>query len=169
MANKKLPVEITEEELTDLLPHVKTFHHRLGIYLAWSCGLRISDVMTLQPKDIDEANKRIRINDGKGGKDRVVPLPKNWNPEFKQFLPIPCVIRSHQKAFELACEKSGLKTKKPTVHYHSLRHGFATHCLRNGMKMYNVSMLLGHSDISTTMIYNRLSPDEALSDWERRS
>ena len=168
---KKLPVEVNKEELTDLLPKVKTFHHRLGIALAWYCGLRISDVTNLQPININEADNRINIIDGKGGKDRVVPLPDWWLPGPKghaQFLPVPCGVRSMQKAFENGTKKSGLKDKKPTVHFHSLRHGFVTHCLRQGMSIYNVAMLAGHASINTTQIYNRISPDEALEEYRTK-
>jgi integrase/recombinase XerD len=57
--------------------------------------------------------------------------------------------RALQKAFKRACEKSGLMAKKPTVHFHSLRHGFATQCLRKGISLRAIQKMLGHSDLKT--------------------
>jgi len=165
---KKLPVDVDEEEYTRLLEVTKQMHHKIAFMLAWECGMRVSEVMHTQPQDIDVKNKRIRINEGKGCKDRIVPLPKSWQEHHINYLPINCSIRAIQKAFEVYSEKAGITEKKPTVHFHSLRHGFATHCLRKGMTLRSIQMLLGHNDLATTSIYLRLQPDEALGEYEHR-
>ena len=56
--------------------------------------------------------------------------------------------------------------KKPKVHFHSLRHGFATNCVRNGMTLKNVQLLMGHADMQTTGVYIQLTPEEALNEYQ---
>ncbi len=163
---QKLPVDCTEEEFTAVLAHSKYMHHKVAFLLAWGSGLRISEVVNLQPRDIDLENKRIRINDGKGGKDRIVPVPKGFKMNHMEYVPLKCKQRALQKAFKDACEDAGLLEIKPTIHFHSLRHGFATHCLRKGVKLTSIQLMLGHSDISMTGQYIRLRPDEALKEYE---
>lgn len=168
MNHKKLPVEVDEEEFTRLLEVTRSMHHKIAFMLAWESGLRISEVVNLQPERIDMENKKIRILDGKGGKDRVVPLPIDWKEIHMKYIPIGCSARAIQKAFEMYSELAGIRRTKPTVHFHSLRHGFATHCLRKGMDLRDIQMLLGHSDLSTTGTYLRVSPDEALAKYRER-
>jgi len=73
-----------------------------------------------------------------------------------------------KKAFKRACLKSGLKEKKPDVTFHSLRHGFATHCIRNGINLRSIQKMLGHSDLSTTGIYLDLCPEEILKEYQEK-
>ena len=164
--SSKLPVEVNEEEYTQLVNAPPSRHHRLGFMFAWESGLRVSEVINLRPEDINEVEGSMRINGGKGDKDRIVPLPKNWTHDMLEFLPLPCSKRALQKAFEVACKKIGLYDTKPTVHFHSLRHGFATHQLRLGMKLSNIQMALGHSDLATTSIYLRLVPAEMIQEYK---
>ena len=100
---------------------------------------------------------------GKNSKDRIVPIPKNFKPNHLKYIPLKCKQRALQKAFIKACEKSGLKEKKPKVHFHSLRHGFATQCIRKGMSLPYVQGLLGHEDLQTTSLYINLVPTERLN------
>jgi integrase/recombinase XerD len=72
---KKLPVDVTENEFSDLLDYAPQRRHRIAFLLAWGSGLRISEVLKVTPNDIDFDKKQIRVNQGKGGKDRIVPLP----------------------------------------------------------------------------------------------
>lgn len=104
---------------------------------------------------------------GKGKKDRIVPIPKGFKEEFvrEPYIPFQFEHRALQKAFKRAAFKSGLKAKKPKVRFHSLRHGFATHCLRKGIGLRPVQMMLGHSDISQTAVYLHLCPEEALKEY----
>jgi integrase/recombinase XerD len=126
--------------------------------------MRISETIKLKPEHIDEARKRILVVEGKGGKDRVVPLPKDWMPHLKNYIPIKCSIRALQASFMLYATKTGLKAKKPTVHFHSLRHGYATHCVRQGVKLPMLQIMLGHSDLATTSVYLRVAPKEAVEE-----
>ena len=89
--------------------------------LAWGSGLRISEIKHLKPEDIDVEDKRIRVNEGKGCKDWIVPLPVDWQEHHMNHIPIKCSTRAIQKAFEMYAELSGLTKKKPKVFWHSFR------------------------------------------------
>lgn len=160
--SSKTPVAVTYKEYIQVLREVPGIHHRVGMMLAFQSGLRISEVIALRPENIDVERGRIEVKGGKGNKDRVTILPKHWNPMHFKYIPMPCSKRALQKAFEIACEVSGLYKTKPTVHFHSLRHGFATFLEDQGVATKYTQRLLGHEDISTTMIYIRVSPTKAL-------
>jgi len=161
--SSKTPVAVTYKEYVELLKYTAGIHHKIGMMLAFQSGMRISEVIGLKPENIDVENKRIQIRGGKGDKDRVTILPIHWNDEIhRQYIPIACSNRALQKAFEIAAEASGLYKVKPNVHFHSLRHGFATFCYERGVGIEHIQMLLGHTDISTTMVYVRVSPYKAL-------
>lgn len=164
--SSKLPVEVNELEFTELLEATPSIHHKIGMMLAWESGLRVSEVINLKPEDIDVDGNRIRINGGKGDKDRIVPLPIDWQPQHINYIPLACSKRALQAAFEKYSKASGLADKKPSVHFHSLRHGFATHQLRLGMPLPSIQMALGHSDLATTSIYLRLNPEEMLNQYK---
>lgn len=165
---KTLPVDVTEDEFTKLLTVTKQMKHKVAFLLAWGSGLRISEVLKIQLNDIDLEMKQIRINDGKGKKDRIVPLPRGFKEKHLEHIPFDFKDRSLQKTFRLYSEKSGLRAKKPTVHFHSLRHGFATQCLRKGIGLRSIQMMLGHSDLSTTAIYLQLAPEEVLNEYQNK-
>ncbi len=162
---KPLPIEVDEQEFTDLLSATQKMHHKVAFVLAWGSGLRISEVVNLKPEDIDFKKKQIRINMGKNSKDRIVSIPKNFKEKHLQFIPIACKQRALQKAFKYYADKAGFLKKKPKVHFHSLRHGFATQCLRKGISLPTIQGLLGHEDLSTTSIYLNLCPQERLNEY----
>ena len=159
---KPLPIEVTQDEYIEILNTTDFMHHKVAFMLAFESGLRISEVVNLKPEDIDEKLNQIRINMGKNSKDRIVNLPLSWRSHLIKHIPLKCQQRALQKAFIGACEKTGLKEKKPKIHFHSLRHGFATESLRSGVDLYTISKLLGHKDISTTTIYAHLCPEDAI-------
>jgi integrase/recombinase XerD len=164
---KKLPVYVTEDEFSELLDHV-AYKHRIAFLMAWGSGLRVSEVIKLKKEDVDMAEKRIRVMDGKGHKDRVVPIPKGFKEKHLEYIPFDFDVRNLQKMFKKACEKSGLSKKKPTVHFHSLRHGFAVHCLKQGIALRAIQIMLGHSDLSTTGIYLQLAPEDVLNEYQNK-
>ena len=161
---KPLPIEVTRQEYIELLKQTPFLHHRIAFMLAFESGLRISEIVNLKKEDFDLANESIRVNMGKNSKDRVVNLPVSWKPELIKHIPIKCQQRALQKGFINSCEKTGLKAKKPKIHFHSLRHGYATENLRAGVDLYTISKLLGHEDISTTTIYAHLCPEDAIKE-----
>ena len=164
---KPLPIEVDEEEFTLILENTNQIHHRLAFLLGWGSGLRISEIINLKPEDFsfDTKPKQLRINMGKNSKDRIVTIPKGFERHNLKHIPIKCGVRALQKAFILASEKAGVKAKKPKVHFHSLRHGFATQCIRKGISLPALQGLLGHEDLQTTSIYINLCPTERANEY----
>lgn len=175
---KKLPVYVTEDEFDDLLTNKKDRsgewvynmpkEHRVACMFAYGSGLRISEVMKLQSNDIDEEEGTLKVREGKGKKDRIVPLPKWYKKSHKEMLPFDFKDRALQKMFKRAANRSGLLKQKPTVHFHSLRHGFAVRCLKNGITLKAIQKMLGHSDLSTTGIYLELSPHDVVAEYREK-
>lgn len=159
---KKLPIAITQAEFEGLLKVTKSDKHKLAYLLGFESGLRVSEVVKLERRDLELAEGKIFIRMGKGSKDRIAPLPKHFMPKYALLLPIGIGIRALQKAFKNSAKDSGLLKIKPTAHFHSLRHGFATHFLEKGGDIQYLKVLMGHTNIATTDIYNQLNPKIAL-------
>ncbi len=169
---KELQVDVTKEEFRELMQVNKGVDkkakYQVAFTLAWGSGLRISEVVNLNPEDFDFNEGTIRINEGKNSKDRIVPIPKGMKPFHLNWIPIGVGTRAIQKEFEIVVKKCGLKEKKNKVHFHSLRHGFATECLRSMIDIENIRMLMGHEDIATTSMYFNLLPKEALDKYKEK-
>ena len=163
---KKLPVALSYDEFIKLLDHTKKKHHKLAFLLGFESGLRISEVIKLEVRDINIKEKNIFIRQGKGGKDRVVGLPKHFREEYLKLLPIKCGARALEKAFKSSCSRAKLLNTKPSLHFHSLRHGFGSHLANKGVPIHHIRTLMGHSNISTTNVYLELNPTEALTKYE---
>lgn len=164
---KKLPVAIDESEFTALIKSTKKPHHKVAFLLGFGSGLRISEITSLDPdRHINIKEKKITVEQGKGSKDRVVPLPKGFREEHLKLLPLKCGARALEKAFKGAASRAGLLKAKPTLHFHSLRHGFASNAVNNGIPIHHVRTLMGHSNISTTNVYLEMNPKEALKSYE---
>ena len=162
--SKKLPVGITEEEFKKLIKNTKKQQHKLAFLLGFGAGLRVSEVVKLEKRHIQV--DRILIENAKGGKDRVVPIPKGFKGFHINLLPLGIGVRALQQAFKNACRRAGLLITKPTIHFHSLRHGFATRMIESGVPINQVKLSLGHSNISTTSVYLRASPKDMLKSYE---
>ncbi len=165
---KPLPIEVNQDEYVEILEATKHLHHKVAFMLAFESGLRISEIVNLQKRDIDVGNNQIRINMGKNSKDRIVNLPLSWKPFHIKYIPLPCKQRALQKAFISSAIETGLKAKKPKIHFHSLRHGFATECVRSGIDLSTIQGLLGHEDLSTTSIYINLAPEERIKQYREK-
>lgn len=163
---KPLPIEVNEQEYTDVLKAARQMHHKIAFLLAWESGLRISEIINLKQSDFDFKERTIRVNMGKNSKDRIVPMSKIFQEQHLKYIPIKCGVRALQKAFLMYSKKTGLREKKPKVHFHSLRHGFATHCLRQGIGLVDIQGNLGHEDIGTTVIYTNLAPEERIKSYQ---
>ena len=159
---KKLPVAISEEEFTKLIKYTRKKHHKVAFLLGFAAGLRISEVLKLEPRDINWKDKNIFVRQGKGNKDRIVPIPKGFHMELVNMLPIKCGERALELAFKRAASRAGLLITKPTLHFHSLRHGFGSQLAKTGVPIHHIRTLMGHSNISTTNVYLELNPTEAL-------
>lgn len=168
---KKLPIAITLQEYESLIEHTNSQKHKVAFYFAFNSGLRVSEVLKLEPRDIDTTEGKVFIRLGKGSKDRIAPLPKGFQKKYLSVFPmkyknLKAGSRALQKAFRLYARKSGLLDRKPTAHFHSLRHGFATRFLEQGGNIQLLKTLMGHTNISTTDIYNQLNPKVALDAYK---
>jgi len=162
----KLPVCVEEDEFVEILKNTKQDHHKLAFLLGFGSGLRISEVVNLEQRDINIKEKKILVRQGKGSKDRIVPLPKGFKERSLKLIPIKCKQRSLQIAFKNACKKAGILEQKPSIHFHSLRHGFGTQMVSNGVPIHHIRTLMGHSNIATTNIYLISNPKDALKSYQ---
>jgi integrase/recombinase XerD len=172
---QKLPVVLSPEEVLQFLACVQNIKHRTILTTCYAAGLRISEAVRLMPTDIDSQRMVIRIEQGKGQKDRYVMLspklletlrnwwqmgkPKGWL--FPGDIPGGHISRS---AVELACQKAHRLSRisKP-ITPHSMRHAFAVHLLESGTDVRTIQLLLGHRSLSTTARYLRIATNKVCS------
>lgn len=164
-----LPKVISEEKIIKGLLKIENVKHKALLMLAYSAGLRVSEIVALKITDIDSDRMQITINNAKGKKDRVVTLsksileilrtyfiaykPNQWLFEG-QYSNEHYSIRSAQIIFKDAYKNLQLP---PQCSFHSLRHSYATHLLENGTDIRYIQQLLGHNDIKTTLRYTHVS------------
>ena len=152
----KLPETISEEELIQILNATKRPYHRLAFALGFYEAMRISEVVKLQPEDIDRQLKLIHIKQTKGGKDRNIPVSPEVMKGLKH-LPIKCKVRALQMKFK----KVGKEVLKKDLHFHILRHSGITYYLtKKHWSSLEVQRLAGHSSIQTTEIYAHINPQD---------
>jgi len=170
---KKLPVVLSVAEVGRILGCVHRMKYRVCLGTLYSCGLRLKEGLHLQVPDIDGDRLQIHVRNGKGGKDRYVPLPERtlellrqfWvthrHPEwlfpasnFRGMAAGPMNPSGVQRAFRAACQESGVQ-KHATVH--TLRHSWATHMLEAGVNLRVIQACLGHRSPNTTAIYTHLT------------
>jgi len=163
---KKLPSAITSEEFAKLIKRTNLERDRVIFLLGFGSGMRISEIIALEPRDISFKDKTIFIRQGKGKKDRIVPLPKGLREKHLKYFPLTVGVRALEKAFKKAFSLAKLDEIKPDLHFHSLRHGFGSHMAQNGVPIHHIRTLMGHSNISTTNVYLELNPKEALNSYE---
>jgi integrase/recombinase XerD len=166
---QKLPEILSREEVWRLLTAPPHPRHRLILVVVYAAGLRVSEAIALKVSDIDADRMTIRIAQGKGAKDRYVPLAKRLLQDLRAFWKTtppgvwlfanrqgtrPIDITVAQKIYMLAKLRAGIH-KQGGIH--ALRHAFATHLLEAGTDLHTVQRLLGHRHISTTLRYFHLS------------
>lgn len=165
----KLPVVLAEEEIISLIQKTPNLKHRALLMTSYSAGLRVSELVSLRIKDIDSKRMMILIQQGKGKKDRMVPLSKKLletlREYFRQYKPkeylfeseqnkAPYSTRSAQLILRDAKRKAGIM-KGGSIH--TLRHSFATHLLEAGTDVRYIQAFLGHNNLKTTMRYTHVS------------
>lgn len=179
---RKLPVVLSTQEVRRILSCVALFRYRACLTTIYSCGLRLSEGVGLKISDVDSSRMLIHVHNGKGGRDRYVPLPEItlkllrlfWVTHRNPIWLFPYVGRGAisteesrmnkatrhlppktlQDAFRLAVQASGIK-KKASVH--TLRHSYATHLLEENVNLRLVQANLGHSSPKSTVIYTHLT------------
>ena len=148
---QKLPIVLTQEEVLKFLASVRSIKHRTILTTCYAAGLRVSEAICLKVTDIDSERMVIRIQQGKGQKDRDVMLskPKGWLFPGDR-------VDSHVSRFtvEQACQQAHQRChiSKP-ITPHSLRHAFAVHLLESGTDVRTIQILLGHRSLATTAKY----------------
>jgi len=170
-----LPIVLSPEEVLQFLGSLTNTKHHAILTTCYAAGLRISEAVRLKPADIDSQRMVIRVEQGKGQKDRYVMLspklletlrgywravrPKGWL--FEGDVAGQPITRS---AVEVACQKarrlSGIR--KP-ITPHSLRHAFAVHLLESGTDIRTIQLLLGHRSLATTAQYLRIATSKVCS------
>lgn len=168
---EKVPVVLSIGEVGRILGCVEQEPYRACLTLIYACGLRLLEGVHMMVKDIDGERKQVRVRQGKGKKDRYVPIPgvtlemlrEHWmthrNREW--LFPImhgernrPMDHSGMQKAMKAAVLASGVK-KEATVH--TLRHSYATHLLEAGVNLRTIQIYLGHTSLNTTARYLHLT------------
>ncbi len=167
-----LPKVISEEKVLKGLLEVENLKHKALLFVAYSAGLRVSEVVALKVTDIDSDRMQIRIEAAKGKKDRMATLAKTTLQILREYVteykPKKYLFegqgaeehyskRSAQTVFSNIYKKLKLP---PSISFHSLRHSYATHLLENGTDIKYIQELLGHNDIKTTMRYVHVSIKE---------
>jgi len=165
----KLPVVLSPEEVSRFLEAAPGLKYKAAFSVAYGAGLRASEVMSLKPTDIDSKRMVIRVEQGKGRKDRYVMLSpqllellRDWwrvgQPEgwlFPGRDPVqPLTTRQLNRACHAAAQMAELE--KP-VSLHTLRHSFATHLLEQNIDIRVIQVLLGHAKLDTTALYTQVA------------
>ncbi len=178
---KKLPVILSREEIWRMLQTAELLKHKLLIGLIYGCGLRCMEVRNIELQHLDFDRKMLHIVQGKGQKDRYVPLSEHLIRGLRTFINIENlerylfngnqnrniedidVLAAHRKDFDSRYSQRGVQwviktiSKKAgitkEVHTHTLRHSYATHLLEDGVPIIMVQKLLGHERIESTMEY----------------
>lgn len=159
----KIPKAVRPEEFKLLIQKVpiNDLIARISFLLAYGSGLRVSEVLRCNKENIKE--NTIFISESKYGVERIVPRPKGWKDVFFKELPLKTTARTLQRKFKSYSKKAKLSDYYT---FHSLRHGFATRLLESGVPINQVQVLLGHSNISTTSIYTKANPHDAIKSYE---
>ena len=182
-----LPAVLTREEVKRLIGCVRERRFRVVLTLIYACGLRITEAINLEVRDMQPQQNRIHIRGGKGGKDRFVPataerfaMLRTWWREHRHLrLLFPGVGRGwrEHRVNPMAPEHAGKADQpmstgsiqlcvrvaraaaglKPEVHVHTLRHSYATHLLEDGVNLCQLAAYLGHDSLATTAIDTHLT------------
>jgi site-specific recombinase XerD len=166
---KRLPVVLSRQEIQAIFSAIRNLKHRALMMTIYSAGLRISEVVHLKVSDLDSQRMTIRVQQGKGQKDRYTLLAQRTlevlRDYWKEYRPSgwlfpgkpatePLSVSAVQRVFEKVLLRAGIK--KPAS-VHTLRHSFATHLLEAGTDLYHIQRLLGHTSLKTTAVYLHLS------------
>ena len=166
---RKLPVVLSPEEVARLLDAAPGLKYKAALSVAYGAGLRAAEVVSLKVSDIDSTRMVIRVEQGKGGKDRNVMLspvlldllrawwkaarPQGWL--FPGRDPAqPMTTRQLNRACHAAAQMAEINKR---VSLHTLRHSFATHLLEQNIDVRVIQVLLGHAKLDTTALYTRVA------------
>ncbi len=169
---RRLPSVLTKQQVRSVIDAPGNLKHRLLLMTTYAAGLRAGEVRRLKPEHIDSQRMLIKVENGKGRKDRYTMLSKRLLAELRRYYQAcrpqtylfpssfkkrkdqPLSYEALRCIYEKARQKAGVKTGKGL---HTLRHSFATHLLEAGYDIRKIQVLLGHSRLSTTMVYLHVS------------
>jgi len=167
--SRKLPVVLSPEEVARLLDAAPGLKYKAALSVAYGAGLRAAEVISLKIGDIDSKRMVIRVEQGKGRKDRYVMLsvhllellrawwraarPQGWLFPGQNRLN-PLTTRQLNRACHAAADRAGIDKR---VSLHTLRHSFATHLLEQNVDIRVIQVLLGHTKLDTTALYTRVA------------
>ncbi len=166
---RKMPVVLSQEEAARLIEAAPSLKYKAALSVAYGAGLRVSEVAHLKVSDIDSQRMTVRVERGKGQRERYVMLapqllellrawwraarPPVWL--FPGQNPInPVTERQINRAMQAAAKAAGISKR---VSPHTLRHSFATHLLEQGVDIRVIQVLLGHAKLETTALYTRVA------------
>lgn len=169
----KFPTVLSKEEVLSVYNNLNGIKYKTIFLILYGTGLRISEALSLQIKDIDSDRMIITVRNGKGAKDRCVMLSPKLLISLRDYykslkkkplsylffgrdLNKPMISRWVQHNISLAGKKAGV-TRPVTPHV--LRHSFATHLLESGVDVRRIQLLMGHKSLRTTAIYMNVSAD----------
>jgi site-specific recombinase XerD len=166
----RLPVVLSQEELMVFFDHIPALRYRAALMVCYGAGLRVSETVALKVSDIDSKRMLIRVEQGKGKKDRYAMLSPRllgvlrvyWRAARPQNWLFPGIRKGKHLnvgSLQCACREAWRRSRLPKrVTAHTLRHCFATHLLENGTDIRIIQVMLGHSQIDTTARYTAVSP-----------
>lgn len=169
---KSLPKILSKDEIRELFKATKFGRNRLMLQFMYGSGCRVSEVVKLKVSDINFKEKTAVIRSGKGNKDRLIILSKDWLKDLKKYLE-----KKKIKTEQVFSKKNGKQISTDTVQRivrksatiagiqkhvtpHCLRHSYATHLLEAGTNIRYIQSLLGHSNLNTTQIYTSVANDQ---------
>ena len=174
-APQKLPVILSPEEVLQFLNCIGSMKHRAILTVCYAAGLRISEAVSLKPTDIDSKRMVIRVDQGKGQKDRYVMLSPKLLVTLREWWRLARPLQwlfpgdipeQHisKDAVEQACQKAHRLCHIPKPFTpHCLRHAFAVHLLEQGTDVRTIQLLLGHRSLATTARYLRIATNKVCS------
>lgn len=167
---QRLPDLLTRQEVQRLISQPVHLKYRLLLLSAYGCGLRVSELVHIRLSEIDGERCLLHVVQGKGGKDRYVPIPasllQQWRRYWQQFRPNRWLFPGRDRqALSISSAQKCYRTSKQSAAIdkhggiHSLRHAFATHSLQAGMPIHQLQRIMGHSHLSTTSRYTHWLAD----------
>lgn len=168
--SKRLPIVLSRKEVWHLLDHLRRPDLRMCATLMYACGLRASEAARMKIDDLDGKRMVVWVRQGKGDKDRQIPLPGRTLESLRQYWrdrrpPQPWLFPDRagkgpinrsvlDRAIRAARGQSGIRKR---VSCHTLRHSYATHLLERGVDLRSIQGLLGHANIKSTIVYLHLT------------
>jgi site-specific recombinase XerD len=175
--SRTLPIILSREEVSRLLDAAKNLKHKTALSVAYGAGLRVSEVTALKVGDIDSQRMLLRVEQGKGAKDRFALLPplllerlRTWwrfaqaqgkvLPGGYLFPGVDPVDSMSTRQLNRAVHEAAVAARiDKRVSMHSLRHAFATHLLEQGENIRTIQVLLGHKKLETTALYTHVATE----------